>query len=224
VYPPNPTPSPPLQAIRPCSPPEAIGGELSLQLQTRNPEEATPNRRSVTPRNTPPLGSYGSGTMLPDIEEVETTPKGGRSRRSSSGSRSPPLVWPPRLASTRGEGQTHVEPYSKRLSHGSSSGASEDFDFGRWEGFDGVASVDGESVFQDEEEDSSPVTAQADYRNVELSNGIQHKDSVSEADNEDPFSHAALSKRAERILANAKKRLTVSPHWHSSVEALLIYW
>ncbi|KAI9875479.1 MAG: hypothetical protein M1830_008421 [Pleopsidium flavum] len=205
VYPLNPKPSP---ANRPSPPSEAIGERLNSQLPNQVSEKAISNARSVTPGNTPPLGSYGSGTMLPDIEEVDTTPKGGRSRRTSSGSRTPPLVWPPRLATTQRGGSIHVEPYLKRLSHGSSSVGSEDFDFGHWGGFDGAASVDGESVFQDEEEDNSLAAAHAGYGTVQLSNGIQRKDTVLEGDHEDPFSHAALSKRAERILANAKKRLT----------------
>ena len=41
--------------------------------------------------------------------------------------------------------------------------------------------------------------------------------SILDEDEEDPSSHAAMTKRAEEILANAKKRLTVSlgEHWAS---------
>lgn len=148
--------------------------------------------------------------MLPDIEEVETTPKGGLSRKSSSGSRSPPLRWSPRSANSRGDGRHPVERLAKRLSYGSVSEVSEDFDFGRWDGFDGAASVDGESVFQDEEDNGS-VSGQAVNGTTEHRNGTQRGENALDGDNEDPYSHAALSRRAERILANAKKRLTVSP-------------
>ena len=48
-------------------------------------------------------------------------------------------------------------------------------------------------------------------------NGIGDRDSFFEVgDENDPTSHAAMSKRAEDILANAKKRLNVSPHYESA--------
>lgn len=205
-----PTPSPPLRAVRPNSPPEAIVGGITHRSHVQNGVEHTTGREGITPRNSPPLGSYGSGTMLRDIEEMETTPQLGRPRRSSPGSQSP-RPFPPSFPNTEQGVQATVNPYSKRLSNCSSSGASEDFDFGRWDRFDGAASVDGESIFQDEEEDDNGrATTDEGYRPMDAADGAKAEFADMTRRREEALSSAALSKRAERILANAKKRLTVS--------------
>jgi len=108
--------------------------------------------------------------------------------------------------------QATVDPNSKRFSNCSSSGASDDFDFGQWDGFDGAASVDGESVDQDDEEDDNgPPDIGEAYRPTDRADGMNTEVAVMIRRREEALSSAALSKRAERILANAKKRLTVSP-------------
>lgn len=53
-------------------------------------------------------------------------------------------------------------------------------------------------------------STQGDYENGE---GTYNTPSILEEDESDPYSHAAMTKRAEEILANAKKRLTVSFFW-----------
>ena len=50
-------------------------------------------------------------------------------------------------------------------------------------------------------------STQGDYENGE---GTYHTPAILEEDENDPYSHAAMTRRAEEILANAKKRLTVS--------------
>ncbi len=197
-----PTPSPPLRPIRASSSSEEINRRLQKLEQTAG------NRATVTPRNSPPLGSYGSGTMLPDIEEVETTPKVGCLTRSSSGSPRSQQLLLPKFPGMEPTTQISNDPYSKRLSHASSSGASDDFDFGNWDRFDGPTSVDGESVFG--EEDDALDTAEGGYGAANPSNRNTREITIVEEDKEGALFHAALSKRAERILANAKKRLTVS--------------
>lgn len=121
--------------------------------------------------------------------------------------------------------QATVDTNSKRFSNCSSSGASEDFDFGQWDGVDGATSVDGESIYQEEEEDDNGVpntedgyqpTNRAGEANTEIAAMIQRR--------EEALSSAALSKRAERILANAKKRLTVSAGCFGLVRTVLIHW
>ena len=49
-----------------------------------------------------------------------------------------------------------------------------------------------------------------DFDHVETKDSIYNTPSILEEDENDPYSHAAMTKRAEEILANAKKRLTVS--------------
>ena len=157
--------------------------------------------------------------MLPDIEEMETTPKLGRSRRSSPGNQSP-RPFAPSFSNMDDDAKGSVDRNSKRFSVSSSSGASEDFDFGQWDRFDGAASVDGESMFQDEEEDDNGVAnLDRDYRSADQDNGEMAEVAAMIQRREEALSSAALSKRAERILANAKKRLTVSPRLRSDPES-----
>ena len=57
-----------------------------------------------------------------------------------------------------------------------------------------------------------PVEAAAqDGDHVETRESTYSPPSVLDEDEDDPHSHAAMTRRAEEILANAKKRLTVSP-------------
>ena len=49
------------------------------------------------------------------------------------------------------------------------------------------------------------------YDNVEIRDSVYNPPSIIDEDDDDPCSHAAMTRRAEEILANAKKRLTVSP-------------
>lgn len=104
------------------------------------------------------------------------------------------------------------DPHMKRLSQSSSSGGSEDFDFARWGGIDGdTASLEGESIFpEDDEELDNDNTGSTNGRN-HVDGAPKSEDAAQDVDTDDPFSSAALSKKAERILANAKKRLTVMP-------------
>lgn len=46
---------------------------------------------------------------------------------------------------------------------------------------------------------------------VETSDSTYSPPSILDEDEDSPYSHAAMTRRAEEILANAKKRLTVSP-------------
>ncbi|CAF9909574.1 hypothetical protein IMSHALPRED_008409 [Imshaugia aleurites] len=58
------------------------------------------------------------------------------------------------------------------------------------------------------------VTAAQDSDHVETRNSVYSPPSILEEDEDDPHSHAAMTRRAEEILANAKKRLTVSAGDH----------
>ena len=51
-------------------------------------------------------------------------------------------------------------------------------------------------------------STQGDFENGE---GTYRTPAILEEDEDDPHSHAAMTRRAEEILANAKRRLTVSP-------------
>ena len=62
------------------------------------------------------------------------------------------------------------------------------------------------------EQKSYAETASEDYDRVETRDSVYNTPAILEEDENDPRSHAAMTKRAEEILANAKKRLTVSHH------------
>ena len=57
-------------------------------------------------------------------------------------------------------------------------------------------------------DDTEPAAQDGDQ--VEIRDSIYSPPSVLDEDEDDPHSHAAMTRRAEEILANAKKRLTVS--------------
>ena len=52
--------------------------------------------------------------------------------------------------------------------------------------------------------------AAQDYHQVDTRESTYSPPSILDEDEDDPYSHAAMTRRAEEILANAKKRLTVS--------------
>ena len=49
-----------------------------------------------------------------------------------------------------------------------------------------------------------------DSDSLEIGDNVYSPPSILDEDEDDPHSHAAMTRRAEEILANAKKRLTVS--------------
>ncbi|KAF2131770.1 hypothetical protein P153DRAFT_286715 [Dothidotthia symphoricarpi CBS 119687] len=97
----------------------------------------------------------------------------------------------------------------RRISVASSSVLSEDFE--NWPGFDSHGGFDDSGVDLEDQEDHhhSPSTKnnQGDEAGAERTPG--GRTSGSSDDEDDPYSSAALSRRAEIILANAKKRLNV---------------
>ena len=62
----------------------------------------------------------------------------------------------------------------------------------------------------EEQNGNAKPTAQ-DYEDVQIRDSTYSLPSILDEDEDDPYSHAAMTRRAEEILANAKKRLTVSP-------------
>lgn len=96
----------------------------------------------------------------------------------------------------------------RRLSNASSSVHSEDLENMKWPGFDGPGAFDDSGVVLDEEEEDHighlPKVANGDD-DIETERWL---DGPEDGD-DDPYSSAALSRRAEMILANAKKRLNV---------------
>lgn len=92
----------------------------------------------------------------------------------------------------------------------SSDGGSDDISNDHWEGFDGPI-VETVVVSRNEVDDLVSLNRLQDsHTGVSTPDGNEPRlRSILDEDENDPASHAAMSKKAEQILANAKKRLLV---------------
>jgi hypothetical protein len=158
---------------------------------------------------------YGNGTMLSDIGEVteaESTPgrklPGPAERRMRKQAMNTPLRSSPTIGYDamlkRAKSGTHerkisMESTSTVRSEGPSAELFKDFD-------DGV-SVD-DSVFQGDDEESVADSYSEEVIASETQRLARKESNIGRE--EDRNSSAALSRRAEQILLNAKKRLNVS--------------
>jgi hypothetical protein len=167
---------------------------------------------------------YGNGTMLSDIgevTEVESTvgkPSPSRSKFAArrpispghgGGSdgplRSPPTMGPPSMMKKKSKQSLHATR-ERRSSIESTSTIKTEDQARLFADFDDSVSVD-DSVFQGDDEESlasSYVEGTAVIETARL--GVAKADSI---DRLSTYSTTSLSRRAEEILANAKKRLTV---------------
>ncbi|PBP24640.1 hypothetical protein BUE80_DR004487 [Diplocarpon rosae] len=175
---------------------------------------------------------YGNGTMLSDIGEVteaESTP--GRSKlpgpaerrmlkqKQASGNHAP-IGSSPTSGYAAVMKRTRVGTHQRKISIESSSTVTSDGQAGEiFKDFDDGVSVD-DSVFQGDDEESladshsEQVIASETQRLAMVDNQLEHED--------DRNSSAALSRRAEQILLNAKKRLTVGLHVHLDLSLLTL--
>jgi hypothetical protein len=211
--------SPPQHAFRPPSPGEEWRGSRPTdgQFSIGPPSHLLP----ITP-TTPII--YGNGTMLSDIGEVteaESTPgrrlPGPAERkmlkqqaRANIPLRSSPTVGF-NIASKRSKTGTHerkvsAESASTVTSEGQATEMFKDFD-------DGVSMDD--SNFQGDDEQS---VADSYTEGVIASETQRLARGGSAIKDEDQNSSAALSRRAEQILLNAKKRLNVSMRRHQNCD------
>ncbi|KAF2813424.1 uncharacterized protein BDZ99DRAFT_438578 [Mytilinidion resinicola] len=161
---------------------------------------ALPARRGPNPRMmSPPVTARSSVSTLPNIAEVEATPK-QRSPRDQVLASSPTI-----RDSILGNMDNWDAYKTRRLSNASSSVHSEDLENMKWPGFEGT--FDDSGVVLDEDEEHQGDAHKPAPGDEELDND-PWSDEQDEND-DDPYSSAALSRRAEIILANAKKRLNV---------------
>ncbi|KAI9782964.1 MAG: hypothetical protein M1839_004439 [Geoglossum umbratile] len=203
------TPSPPPESTRPPSPPlaaRALNSHPPFAQLARPPA----GRKAASPMVTPPLESYSAGGLLPDIEEVETTPKAQKPKQKMwrrPGSRSPPLVSSPTLEFTPSQHRGNYSPAffgSDRRPSNTASVTSEESSLNGFENFDDAFSMDGDGIFPDEDEELSGSASEGHGYQTHSATG-SGADTSSARDSK--TSHVALSRRAERILASAKRRL-----------------
>ncbi|KAI9735245.1 MAG: hypothetical protein M1834_001835 [Cirrosporium novae-zelandiae] len=134
------------------------------------------------------------GRPLSTIEEAQSA---ARSRNTSSGFTTNE---DPRLGPLLTSGHKIMAQNEDEDRH-SSSGSSVNSDIIHWDGFDSGPGVKEEELISEASDDE-------DYKASGSENGTQHPEKQSSEDEDDLYSSAALSARAEQILANAKKRLS----------------
>jgi hypothetical protein len=168
---------------------------------------------------------YGNGTMLSDIGEVteaESTPgrKPRQSQTQQAVDRDSPLRSSPTMGYSAVQKRTKRVPVHQRtVSVESSSTVTSEGQIAEvFEDFDDGISMD-DSNFQGDDEESVADESYEHQIAVAQTKGTLRKGSRPIED-EDLNSSAALSRRAELILANAKKRLDVS--YHNSIQGTLI--
>ena len=80
----------------------------------------------------------------------------------------------------------------------------------QWRNFSGIADGKATSQYSEESHESVLDLGRPNYDFPPLDNEKNGFSAPPDVEDDDPYSHAAMSIRAEQILANAKKRLTVS--------------
>ncbi|QDS74292.1 hypothetical protein FKW77_003732 [Venturia effusa] len=150
---------------------------------------------------TSPQAHHRLSIALSDIEEVDSTPRGSRYVEHKPEA----LASSPTIRENGAMDLVDWKSHSRRLSDGSSSVHSDELENMKWPGFDSAHGADVESVVLEEEEERyRDLPKVADSDDTSMLDDPCLGSRAGEEDDED-----LLSKRADMILANAKKRLNV---------------
>ncbi|KAF2274557.1 uncharacterized protein EI97DRAFT_460131 [Westerdykella ornata] len=201
--------SPNPYAERPPSPPSLSYTCSKRASSTITVISATPQaRREPSPHiRSPPLSSRSSRSTLRTMGSADTCAKGkDGSLRTDNTIASSPTIADAMSRDPLNDWRHHEQ---KRLSNASSSMHSEDLEDMTWPAFDGpgAAAFDDSGVVLEEKGEERDRLPEISGTEDEMENEgwlEGHSDGDEEA-----YSSAALSRRAEMILANAKKRLNV---------------
>jgi hypothetical protein len=192
--------SPPPFAERPPSPSDLYKHANSSRVRLSS---APQGRRRASPQTkSPSLSAQSSRSTLRNMTDSEAATKSLLARDDALAS-SPTIQ---NALSSHSPGTWHGQDQHK-ISPTSSSIFSEDFE--HWPGFDSHDNFEDSGVDLEEQEKRNHSTRDSDAGDG-MGHERWHEDRTSGSDDEDdPYSSAALSRRAEIILANAKKRLNV---------------
>ncbi|KAG9186612.1 hypothetical protein G6011_09720 [Alternaria panax] len=191
-----PTPSP----ERPPSPSDLYKHANSSRVRLSSAPHG--RRRASQQTKSPSLSAQSSRSTLRNMPDLEATPKSVLARDDAYAS-SPTIQ---NALNSHSSSNWHGQDHHK-ISPTSSSIFSEDFE--HWPGFDSHDSFEDSGVDLEEQEKRNHSTQDSDAGDG-MGNERWHEDRASGSDDDDdPYSSAALSRRAEIILANAKKRLNV---------------
>jgi hypothetical protein len=198
------SPSPTFRSQRPPSPSALIRQLTPPQQHVHHVqlERPPPGRRSASPRViSPAVSKRPSFATLPNISETELTPKKEAPYNDAIAS-SPTLRNTPSVSTI----DTWRTATGRKASVDSDSPHSDEMETNQWQGFD----FGGQEAQTEEQEDLDRVGPLPQIANVEDDVENDQWMENDEDDDADAFGHNALSRRAEMILANAKKRLSVS--------------
>jgi hypothetical protein len=159
----------------------------------------------------PPPANHRLSSALSDIQEVETTPK-----RQLATSRSVDILASSPTLRDTDHGSSHLSNWGncghERRSSDASSVQTDDLEKMKWPGFDSSGGIDEEIMGLDDEEeekyDPFPKAADSDDT-IDDSAHISDAQWLGQRPSDDDDDDDPLSKRADLILANAKKRLNV---------------
>ncbi|KAI4661367.1 uncharacterized protein J4E79_005180 [Alternaria viburni] len=191
--------SPPV-AERPPSPSDLYRHANSSRVRLSSAPQG--RRRASQQTKSPSLSAQSSRSTLRNMPDSDAPTKSVPARDDALAS-SPTI----QNALSRHSPSTWHGQDQHKISPTSSSVFSEDFE--HWPGFDSHDNFEDSGVDLEEQEKRNHHTRDSDAGNG-MGSERWHEDRTSGSDDEDdPYSSAALSRRAEIILANAKKRLNV---------------
>ncbi|KAH7388791.1 hypothetical protein BKA66DRAFT_511152 [Pyrenochaeta sp. MPI-SDFR-AT-0127] len=184
---------------RPPSPPALYTHSSQIKLGSAPPSR----RRASYQKKSPSLSAQSSRSTLRTMANHEAM----ATKRAIAGDEA--LASSPTIQNTLSSAPPNhwSSQDQRRLSTASSSVHSEDLD--NWPGFDSHGTFDDSGVDLDDQEKRGHAPGET-YLGDDLGNERWPNERNSGSDeDDDPYSSAALSRRAEIILANAKKRLNV---------------
>ncbi|CAO2650573.1 Nn.00g018650.m01.CDS01 [Neocucurbitaria sp. VM-36] len=183
---------------RPPSPPVLYSHSSQVKISSA-PQS---RRRTSQSTKSTPLSAKSSRSTLRAMGDSGTVAKGANARDDALASS--PTIHNDLSSQPPSNWSGHDK---RRLSTASSSVLSEDFE--NWPGFDSHEMFDDSGVDLEEQDKHKHFPEDSDIGD-EMENERWPNDRNSGSDEDDgPYSSAALSRRAEIILANAKKRLNV---------------
>ncbi|KAF1837215.1 hypothetical protein BDW02DRAFT_544418 [Decorospora gaudefroyi] len=187
---------------RPPSPPVLYKHANSSQARLSS---APQSRRCASQQSkSPPLSAQSSRSTLRNMAVSDAAANKGRTARDDALASSPTIQ---NALSSRSPGQWNGQE-QRRLSPASSSVFSEDFE--SWPGFDSHDNFEDSGVDLEEREKQDHLTNATEVdEGVGTEQWPEERNSSGSDEDDGPNSSAALSRRAEIILANAKKRLNV---------------
>jgi hypothetical protein len=194
---------------RPPSPPSLSLYSHTNSSQVKLGSAPQSRRRASQQTKSPSLSAQSSRSTLRNMADSEVVTKSPAARDEALAS-SPTIENAPSGQSpNKWNGQER-----QKLSPSSSSIFTEDLD--HWPGFDSHDNFEDSGVDLEEQEKRDHFTSEADVSDdMESERWPDERNSGSDED-DGPYSSAALSRRAEIILANAKKRLNVCVPLHAN--------